>query len=828
VTVDSAGDYTFAGVGKITGATGLVKNNSGTLTVLTTNTYSGPTIVNGGTLQVGNGTTLGSISTNQVIVHGTLAYNHSVALTVSNAISGTGGLVKAGAGTLSLLGSNTYDGGTIVTAGSINLSNSAGLGSGPLLLTNAALQVTLPAGATLANAVVIGGPQGLVGTGAIKGPAAGSATVSGPIALTALTSNGGSTTNGGAFDGGNTTGGLLVTGPVTSPGGGSVHLRANRAVFSGGGDYKLFQNSGTSVLGANDGLATNAVLEIGSSAAGTFDLAGFTQTLNGLQRGGSSATVGNSSTASNALLVISGATSNTAYNGMLQDTLGGGTRKLALTVAGGTFTLSGSNTFSGDTRLAGGTLVITNASALFNSTLDLQAEDTGALSFGTLTAATLGSIKGSRNLGLTNASGSPVVLTLGNNFTGTNTFYGAFTGGGSLIKTNSGLLILAGNNTFTGTLFVDTARPSTGNDGVVRLTGALSSAAAISIRNQNSATSQLQLDGSAGNLSLTAPVTLNGRNNATPAILNLAGDNTLSGNISFGSGGNSYYYQCDADTLTLGGIIGIQALTSVRTNTFLGNGNFQVTGVITNGTSYANAVAKLGTGTLTLAGTNVYSGTTTVTNGALCVTGVIGTNSVTVVNARLTGDGLIRGPVTMIGDSTLAPGNSVGLLTVSNSVVLAGTTLMELHRAGTPNCDRLVTTAITYAGALVVTNLGAVLEAGDTFDLFDWTATRSGSFSSVTLPPGYTWNTDHLSVDGTISVAAVDPPPTLSFAVTGSELQFSWTGTCRLQAQTNSLGAGLEVDPGAWHDVPGGHTSPFQIPLDLASGTVFFRLVREP
>ena len=62
VTVDTTGSYAFTGVGKITGATGLVKDNSGTLTVLTTNTYSGPTIINGGTLQVGNGTALGSIS----------------------------------------------------------------------------------------------------------------------------------------------------------------------------------------------------------------------------------------------------------------------------------------------------------------------------------------------------------------------------------------------------------------------------------------------------------------------------------------------------------------------------------------------------------------------------------------------------------------------------------------------------------------------------------------------------------------------------------------------------------------------------------------------
>ena len=52
VTVDAAVNYTLSGAGKITGAGGLTKTNSGTLTILTTNDYTGPTIIGSGTLSL--------------------------------------------------------------------------------------------------------------------------------------------------------------------------------------------------------------------------------------------------------------------------------------------------------------------------------------------------------------------------------------------------------------------------------------------------------------------------------------------------------------------------------------------------------------------------------------------------------------------------------------------------------------------------------------------------------------------------------------------------------------------------------------------------------
>ena len=97
-------------------------------------------------------------------------------------------------------------------------------------------------------------------------------------------------------------------------------------------------------------------------------------------------------------------------------TLGGGpiAGSGGLTVSGGgQVTLTGSNTFGGTTLVTSGSLVLGNAGALCGSTLDTSGA--GTLSFGALTAATLGGLTGSGKLALINSSSAPVVLSVGNN-----------------------------------------------------------------------------------------------------------------------------------------------------------------------------------------------------------------------------------------------------------------------------------------------------------------------------------------------------------------------------------------------------------------------------
>ena len=115
LTLGSANDTLFAG--SIAGSGGaLIKQGSGTLVLTGANSYSGGTRIDAGTLQVGDGGTLG---TGAVVDNGTLVFDRSDAPDFAGAISGSGALVKQGGGVLTLAGANSYGGGTTITAGTL-------------------------------------------------------------------------------------------------------------------------------------------------------------------------------------------------------------------------------------------------------------------------------------------------------------------------------------------------------------------------------------------------------------------------------------------------------------------------------------------------------------------------------------------------------------------------------------------------------------------------------------------------------------------------------------------------------------------------------------
>ena len=101
----------------------------------------------------------------------------------------------------------------------------------------------------------------------------------------------------------------------------------------------------------------------------------------------------------------------------------------------GTLVLATSNTYTGDTLISGGTLQLTDAKALQNSTLNISGS--GSLNFSGLAAATLGGLKGSGNLSLTNTANAAVALTAGGDNCSTS-YTGALSGSGSLTKTGTG------------------------------------------------------------------------------------------------------------------------------------------------------------------------------------------------------------------------------------------------------------------------------------------------------------------------------------------------------------------------------------------------------
>ena len=106
----------------------LTKVGVGTLTLTGANIYTGGTIINEGSLQIGNGGTTGSITGN-VANNAILAFNRSESFTLSGVISGTGNVQQNGTGTTVLVGSNTYTGGTIINAGTLQIGNGRTTGS---------------------------------------------------------------------------------------------------------------------------------------------------------------------------------------------------------------------------------------------------------------------------------------------------------------------------------------------------------------------------------------------------------------------------------------------------------------------------------------------------------------------------------------------------------------------------------------------------------------------------------------------------------------------------------------------------------------------------
>jgi autotransporter-associated beta strand protein len=131
--------------GEITGGApdefSVVKEGAGLLVLSGANTFLGNTLVNGGTLQLGDGGTTGSLAGAIELRNGSsLVFDRSDAFTVANVISGNGTMTKNGSGILTLEGNNTYSGGTTVNEGLVVFADGNNFGSGDITLDGGGLR----------------------------------------------------------------------------------------------------------------------------------------------------------------------------------------------------------------------------------------------------------------------------------------------------------------------------------------------------------------------------------------------------------------------------------------------------------------------------------------------------------------------------------------------------------------------------------------------------------------------------------------------------------------------------------------------------------------
>lgn len=463
---------------------GLVKSGTNTLFLTAPNTHGGVTTAFGGTLNLSHlsalqNSTLTTTTTGAVVFDaaaggtnftlgglagaGTLALQDTLGgqvnlivggnneSTASSAvISGAFGsnITKVGTGALTLTGANTYDGGTTVSAGRLNINHASAIGTGPLSInagTTIDNSTSLPIELSNANPINFNGDFTFAGTRALN-LGAGAVTMTGDTIITT------SGTNSTSFA-------LTISSAISGPGFSLTKSGPGRMFLSGQSD---FSGGVTITEGPIHILDTSSNIEFGGTGplgTGTLTLAGTTspnaQLIGSSTDGGPITTLENNieligapdfnTITTNATLVLTGVISGS----------GGFTRG-----GNGMITLANANTFSGNTNAgdvgAGRVLKLKNELAVQNSTVvtALGAADIHFDGEVVGNAFTLGGLAGDQNIALTDTFAVPVTVSIGNNNSST-TYSGNLSGAGSIKKIGTGSLALNGENTHTGTTTVD-------------------------------------------------------------------------------------------------------------------------------------------------------------------------------------------------------------------------------------------------------------------------------------------------------------------------------------------------------------------------------------
>jgi autotransporter-associated beta strand protein len=385
-------NYLFGGTGKLSGTMNLIKSGTGTFTLGETGgdnfsggiivengtvilanasaAMTGNTTINGGTVQIGNNDSKGSLPSGNVIDSGALVFNRADNIAVSNAIAGAGTLTQNNTNTVILSGNSSFSGAVTVSQGTLQVGTTNGIGS--------AASVTVSSGATFdvggialfgngnSGLTVTAAGSGFGGAGAIINTGTSQARVLHSVTLAGDTTFGGM----GDWDIRNSTGSsapadaqLSGAYNLTKVGTNTVSFRGV-VVDSGLGNIDIQAGGLTFTATASAPLASlgdaNATASVSSNATLTLDTIG---TVPGkkisLNNGATLKSSGTNTVGSS--VTLSGAANNTVSVGtgaQLTITTGitgaGGFSKNG----SGPLFLSAGNSYGGNTVVSGGTLAL--------------------------------------------------------------------------------------------------------------------------------------------------------------------------------------------------------------------------------------------------------------------------------------------------------------------------------------------------------------------------------------------------------------------------------------------------------------------------------------